>query len=157
MDEKEFIEGLKKIVWPSNLGYHDLLNIISADIKNKFVPIEIFAVDNLNPLEAVIKYLKENRKLKYSQIADLLERDDRVIWNTYNKIKIKISLSDKSTLLIPINTFQNKKLSILESLIIHLKNNLRFNFTEIAFKLSRDPRNIWKVYNNGMKKINEKY
>src|SRR3989344_5571874 len=114
MDEKEFIEGLKKIVWPSNLGYHDLLNIISADIKNKFVPIEIFAVDNLNPLEAVIKYLKENRKLKYSQIADLLERDDRVIWNTYNKIKIKISLSDKSTLLIPINTFQNKKLSILE-------------------------------------------
>ena len=108
-------------------------------------------------MEAVIKYLKENRKLKYSQIADLLERDDRVIWNTYNKIKIKISLSDKSTLLIPINTFQNKKLSILESLIIHLKNNLRFNFTEIAFKLSRDTRNIWKVYNNGMKKINEKY
>src|SRR3989338_8240572 len=91
MDENEVIEGLKKIVGPSNLGYHDLLNIISTDIKNKFVPIEIFTVVNLNPLEAIIKY------------------------------------------------------------------HLRFNFTEIAFKLSRDPRNIWKVYNNGMKKINEKY
>lgn len=157
MDEKEFIEGLKKIVGSSNLSYYDLLNIISSDIKNKFVPIEIFSVDNLNPLEAIIKYLKENRKLKYSQIADLLERDDRVIWNTYNRTKIKSSLSDKSTLIIPIDIFQNKKLSILESLIIYLKNNLHYNFTEIAFKLGRDPRNIWKVYNSGVKKIDEKF
>jgi DNA-directed RNA polymerase specialized sigma24 family protein len=53
-----------------------------------FVPLNIFT-DQLSILEALVKELKDVKKLKYSQIARLLNKDDRTVWTTYKRAIIK--------------------------------------------------------------------
>ncbi len=54
--------------------------------ESKFlVPVSIFADRELSVLETIVTYLKGNFNLRYSQIAVLLNRDERNIWAVYNK------------------------------------------------------------------------
>lgn len=54
--------------------------------ESKFlVPVSIFADRKLSVLESIISYLKDNYNLRYSEIAILLNRDERNIWAVYNK------------------------------------------------------------------------
>src|SRR3989338_1567701 len=48
------------------------------------IPVGVFANDSLGSLEAIVKYLKENSKLKFSKIAKLLNRSSKTIWATYH-------------------------------------------------------------------------
>ena len=48
------------------------------------LPISIFADGKLSILEAVVKFLKENKSLSYSEIAKLLNRDARTVWTAYH-------------------------------------------------------------------------
>ena len=50
------------------------------------IPILIFSQKKA-PLEALVAYLREHLKLRYSEIAKMLERDARVIWSTYENAK----------------------------------------------------------------------
>lgn len=54
------------------------------------IPSFIFKDRSLAALEAVVVYLKDSQGLTYSQIARLLNRDDRTIWTTYQRAKKKI-------------------------------------------------------------------
>lgn len=72
-------------------------NFSSDQIKNLMkkedeicIPASILSDRRLGPLEACVKYLKEERKLKYSEIGEMLNRDERTIWVTYNNAKKKI-------------------------------------------------------------------
>jgi len=47
------------------------------------IPLKIFQNRKWSFSEALIKYLKENLKLSFHQIAILLNRDDRTIWTLY--------------------------------------------------------------------------
>ena len=58
---------------------------LSADHHVK-IPIMIFSQEKA-PLEALVAYLREHLKLKYSEIAKMLERDNRVVWATYKHAK----------------------------------------------------------------------
>ncbi|MBU0894114.1 MAG: hypothetical protein KKF48_01455 [Nanoarchaeota archaeon] len=130
-------------------------------IKNKIigeptVPGTIF-INKLGALEALTKYLKEKLNLPYSEIAKLLNRDQRTIWASYNKSKQKQKATlkiKKSNIFIPISIFKNRKLTILESLTIYLRKQ-DLNYGEIAKILNRDQRNIWTIYSKAMKKINK--
>ncbi|GAF99559.1 unnamed protein product, partial [marine sediment metagenome] len=53
------------------------------------IPSYIFKDRTLSVLEAIVKYLKEERMLSYHEIAVLLKRDDRTIWTVYNRVKKK--------------------------------------------------------------------
>jgi len=53
------------------------------------IPSSVFQNRNLSVLEAMVVYLKEDKSLKYSEIAKLLNRDDRTIWTVYNRAKKK--------------------------------------------------------------------
>ena len=53
------------------------------------IPSYIFKDRKLSVLEAIVKYLKEERQLSYHEIAVLLKRDDRTIWTVYNRVKKK--------------------------------------------------------------------
>ena len=63
----------------------------SLDIKKTdiFLPASIFKDKRLTTLESVIIYLKE-KGLRYSEIAELLERDQRNIWTTYSRARKKM-------------------------------------------------------------------
>jgi len=63
----------------------DFLNLISK----LTLPTYIFRGNNLTALEAIVKYLREEEKLSYNEIALVLDRDERNIWTVYNRVKKK--------------------------------------------------------------------
>jgi DNA-binding CsgD family transcriptional regulator len=117
------------------------------------IPVTIFSHD-LGILESLVKYMKENLNLNYNEIAELLNRDDRTIWTVYNKAQTKQKseiIFEKTLVYLPIEIFQDRKLTPLESIVIHLKDKgMRYN--EIAELLKRDQRNIWMAYSKSVKK-----
>jgi hypothetical protein len=63
-----------------------------SEIEN--IPTSIFLDRSISVLEAISKYLKEEKNLTYHQIAVLLNRDDRTIWTCYNRAKGKVRKND---------------------------------------------------------------
>ena len=93
--------------------------------------------------------------MNYSKIARLLNRDDRTIWTAYNKAKEKYSNSFEiigTKIFLPVSIFKNRKLTVLESAIIFLKQR-DLKHSEIANLLNRDQRNIWTIYSRAKKKL----
>jgi len=58
--------------------------------ESKFsIPISIFKDRKFSVLECVASYLKDSYKLRYSEIAVLLRRDERNIWSVYSRFRKK--------------------------------------------------------------------
>ncbi len=53
------------------------------------VPLRILQDRTVAVLEAIVEYLKEEKELRYSEIAKLLNRDQRTIWTVYSRVKKK--------------------------------------------------------------------
>ena len=111
----------------------------------------------LTVLESVVKYLKEESNIPLCDISRLLKRDQRNIWHAFDnskkKHKSKLSI-DKNSIQIPVAILADSELSALESLVVYLKENLRFSYHEIALAIKRDDRTVWTAYNNSKKKRN---
>ena len=54
-----------------------------------YIPVSALTNRKLGVLESVVKFLKENYELNYSEIGRLLGRDPRTIWTAYSKGKKK--------------------------------------------------------------------
>ncbi len=119
------------------------------------IPVSVFKVKSLSSLELVTKYLKENCGKKNKDAAKLLSRSQQVIWTTYSnslkKFSQKLPVS-YSRYDIPISVFSDKKLSMLESVVVYLKDSFRLSYSEIGKQLYRNERTIWTVYNRAKKK-----
>ena len=139
-----------------NLDRTKLLRTIKAR-EGIDIPVTIFS-KKLGALESIVKYMKENLGMNYREIAKELGRDERTIWTSYKKAneKQKEPIKPKETKInIPASAFENKKLTMLESIIIYLKQK-GFKFSEIEKLLERDQRNIGTIYSRAMKKIKTK-
>tara|TARA_Y100000294_G_C8497685_1_gene313465 strand:- start:428 stop:910 length:483 start_codon:yes stop_codon:yes gene_type:complete len=133
---------------------HSWILSLKEKPSKEIVPISIFDNDKLSTFEALVKYMKENLKLRFVVIASLLNRSDKTIWTTYNKARKKFPKefdSVVSDINIPIDSFSDRKFTIFESLVAYLKNYGLTNH-EIAVKLHRDDRTIWSVYDRAKKK-----
>ena len=122
--------------------------------KEIIIPVGIFANDVLGSLEAIVKYLKESPKLKFSKIAALLNRNNKTIWATYHKAikKMPSPFGDISRdIMIPISTFANRSFSTLENVVAHLKD-LDYSNHEVALMLHLDDRTIWTIFDRVKKK-----
>lgn len=53
-----------------------------------YFPKSIFKT-NLTVFEAIVYYLKEERKLAFHEIASMLNRDERNIWTIYSRARRK--------------------------------------------------------------------
>ena len=53
------------------------------------IPLRVLQNRNIAVLEAIVAYFKEEKQMKYSEIATLLNRDQRTIWTVYNRVKKK--------------------------------------------------------------------
>ena len=132
----------------------DVIKIIQERLEEKSVPLALFKED-MGALESLAKYLKENLNMPYHEIAKLLNRNDRTIWVTYRNAlkKKKERLEIKpSKISIPLSIFTNRKLSILESLVLYLREK-NLSFKEISELINRDQRNIWTINSRAKKKL----
>ena len=105
-----------------------------------FLPLSIFS-DDPSGLESVSKYLKDVLGMRYCAIADILNRDDRTIWDACRSATEKLNgeLPDShSSISIPISIFSDRSLSILEALTVYLKEELSMRYCGIASLLNKD-------------------
>ncbi len=128
---------------------------ISLGRASQLVPLSIFCDRRLTPLEAVIKYLREKRSFSYRRIASSLQRNVGDIYKTYahafNK-SFLIEVRSVHTTLVPVSVFANRKLSLFENLVMHLKDQLKLSYRQISVLLNRDERTIWTVYKRARQK-----
>ena len=154
----ELLSALEK------LSEEDKISLISALIeqlkekntqkKINGIPLGIFSNKFLSTLEAVVKYTKENLKLRFVEIANNLNRSSKTIWTTYRNASKKMpsEFSDFSEdIIIPFSVFSDRRYSTLESLVIHLKK-LDMSNREIAKALNLDDSTIWTIASRAKKK-----
>ncbi|MEK6963880.1 MAG: hypothetical protein AABX70_05615 [Nanoarchaeota archaeon] len=58
----------------------------------------------------------------------------------------------RSFLGIPTKIFKDRRIAVLEAIVVFLKEEKQLSFHEIASLLNRDDRTIWTVYNRVQKK-----
>ncbi|MBW6442744.1 hypothetical protein K0A97_03125, partial [Patescibacteria group bacterium] len=155
LGKKEIIDILiEKLSKKYGFGKKDILKLIEQE---KNIPSTIFSKE-LGALESLVGYMKENLNMSYKEISNILQRNERTIWTAYKKAKEKQLTSIKKKrdkgFLIPLSIFKNKKLTILESVILYMKQK-GLKFIEIAELLERDQRNIWTVYTKAKEKISQ--
>ncbi len=124
--------------------------------KKKEIPLSIF-IKELGALETLCKYLNENLGLRYCEIAQILQRDERTVWTAHHQAIKKhpqpfAHLSKTPSM--PLEQFTNKKYTSLETSIIYLKEEKGMKYSEIAIHLQRDQRNIRTIYTNALQRTN---
>lgn len=125
--------------------------------KETLIPLSI--LKNNSSLEAIVVYLREILSLKFSDIAELLNRDQRTIWVTYANAKKKktvLDLENTSQLHLPLNMFTSRNFSILETIVFYLRTTYTLTFNQISDLLGKNYRTVWTVYKRALKKIEYK-
>ncbi len=124
-----------------------------AENKEIVVPLDIFKQEG-GAAESLCKYLKDNKGMKFSEIARLLKRDRRTISLNYKNTQTKILPENfgENEFYVPVRIFSDRRLSILESLVSYLRNK-GYKNVEIAKMLERDQRNVWTLHSRAAKKL----
>ncbi|MCK4521576.1 MAG: hypothetical protein KAU20_03300 [Nanoarchaeota archaeon] len=155
----ESLVTLKKIFDSFEAKYalkpQQIIELIHKKTECILVPIDILKT-NLGPLESIVKYLKEEKDLNFSQISALLNRDITTILTSYNnavKKKKERFILKKSEFLIPVSILKNRELSISENITKYLHEELGLGLNQIASVLKRNNKTIWTFYYRVKKKI----
>jgi DNA-directed RNA polymerase specialized sigma24 family protein len=53
------------------------------------IPLSAFSNSNLGIFESAVKFLREERSMRYHAIAEITGRDERTVWTAYQKAKEK--------------------------------------------------------------------
>jgi hypothetical protein len=59
---------------------------------------------------------------------------------------------ESSKIFVPLNIFEDRRLSSLEALVEYLKEKRHLTLHQIAVMLNRDDRTIWTTYNRAKQK-----
>jgi hypothetical protein len=122
---------------------------VLAAISNKdSVPASVFS-GTLSPLQALVTYLKDHKKNSFATISKELGRTYRAVWGAYSDKGIKF---EETSFYIPLELFENSSHSILETVVLHLKESYEMKFSEIARLLNKNDRTVWTVWNRAKKK-----
>jgi hypothetical protein len=149
----QLIRSLLDSLSSKGVSEKDVLSYLQRPKEEK-IPLSIFR-SSLSPLQAIIYYLKEHRGKNYSSIAVSLHRDQRSVWNTFAQAKKKISGDVPvftSSYDIPLSSFADRNLSVLEALCCYLRREHELSYHQIASLLSKDDRTIWTVCRRAEKK-----
>jgi hypothetical protein len=158
---KQIEENLLKLQEKHKVSFKESFKIIEKrkqDQTKPLLPVDLFSQRKLSSFEVIVKYLKENKILDYKEISLLTGRSYDCVAVTYRNTKKKHSkkITANSNVRIPITIFSENNLSVLENIIVYLKESLKKKFVEIAFLINRDQRTVWTVYSRANKKRGDK-
>jgi len=149
-DIEKLTQVLDTVFSKYDLSPKEVLEALSKQ-KQDTLPLSVFSTKKLSVLEIVVKYLKENKEMRYSDIARLLNRDQRTIWVTYDNSlkKSKKKLFDKGGADIPISIFKDRRMPVLVSLVKYLKDDLDYSFSQISGFLNKNYQTVYTSYRRG--------
>ncbi len=104
-----------------------------------------------NSLNSINKILIDK---EFSQLKTLIK--SLSIKYNISKEKITDIAQNEEDIVIPTSIFSDEKLSMLETSVKYLKDDLNLKFSSIGKILNRDERTIWTTYHNSCKKSNSK-
>lgn len=150
---EELLEQKPEIVLDQLLTFIEEQNNFSReqvhDIYQKqldaFVPLSIFA-GKLTTLEALVCFLKDQRRFPTNKVSRLLKRSSACVSITYKRAKnksymIKAKAYDTK---VPLIIFRSSRFSAQEALVRHLQNS-GMPSRHISKCLGLDPRNTWTI------------
>lgn len=77
------------------------MKTINTELKEKReyidIPSFVFKDRTLSVLEVMVEYLRDNKKMRFHEIAVIINRDDRTVWTVYRRAKLKRKGIIKST------------------------------------------------------------
>jgi DNA-directed RNA polymerase specialized sigma24 family protein len=153
--EKTDIETLTHIInkfqLKYNIGKEELFGILEG---KEAIPVSVFN-RRLSPLETVSKYLHENRGMTITQISGALGKQPSSTWvairNAKKKCKSKL-VAKRGCIHIPLEYLKSDKLSLLELVVVFLRDTRGLKFRGIGAMLKRNERTIWTAYHRGKNK-----
>lgn len=155
----ELVNFISQLV--STLSEKEKQEILTTVMQTKkdSVPVSIFR-SKLSGLEVIVLYLKEVQHKTVKEISQLINRKPSTIYTTLSKAKKKkttkhLGTSDIS-IEIPLQIFDNRKFSILESLIFYLREEHNLSLKEISTLLNKNYNTVKTVYYRYHKKCQKK-
>ncbi len=128
------------------LSNSDVLYLLNKE--EVMVPVNVFN-NKLGSLETVVKCMKENLDMDFNKIAALVNRDAKTIWQAYTHAKKKLPekfAAGPSEYYLPASIIKNRRLSVLENIVVYLHEEFNLKFTVIAKLLDRGNTTICTVY-----------
>ena len=157
-DEKLLLEILRSLqshgLSPSEI-IAKVAELLRPEVEEFAIPVSIFKNDYLGSLEAIVKYLRENRGLPFAKIASLTNRDHKALAVTYRAARQKMPGPIKdapSDFFIPVTILKARETSVLEHVVSYLKDNYSLRYHQVAVLINRDDRTVWTVYQRAKRK-----
>lgn len=117
------------------------------------VPLTIFHDTKLGVLEALVRYLREEKEMSFIDMSRLLGRDNKVLWRCYANAKKKSKKKPRHAQYVSIRYFINPKLTCFESITLNLKDNYGYSLKRITDLMGRNYPTVWATYNRAKKKV----
>ena len=120
-----------------------------AEVSEAYVPTAIFS-GRLSCLEAIVKYLKENKTSTFHDIGKLLKRNERSLWKTYQNAKRKMPehlAVEESEFSFPLQILHDTSRGVVEAVVTWLHDSKGLTYHQIAVLMKRDDRSVWTAYN----------
>ncbi|MBU1029853.1 MAG: hypothetical protein ABIC91_02600 [Nanoarchaeota archaeon] len=127
-------------------SFEQIYNLFYPGLSKKdevYIPISLFSKGD-SCFQVIVKHLKENVGLKFSEIAKITNRDPRTIWNAHAQAK-DVSLivcEGDSEINIPVSIICNRKKSVLASIALFLQER-DFSIKEISEMLGKHYQTIF--------------
>ncbi|MFQ5475241.1 MAG: hypothetical protein ACE5DM_05390 [Candidatus Nanoarchaeia archaeon] len=154
---KQVFSTLVHLFKDQGLSPQQLMNMYQRTdqpIDKSVVPVSVFAT-SLSPSESLCKYLKEVHDLTYKEISLIINRDERSVWTSYRRSQEKgaaLFTSLATDILIPVRIFADRRLSILEHVVLYLKEKTGVTSYKIAKMLNKTPSVIYTIHKRAIAK-----
>ena len=112
------------------------------------IPVSLFSETKLSSLEAITVYLRERKKLRFSEMDSLLNRNQIALSTSYRCAKKKEKetvFPKRSNYFIPCTIFANHSFSVLEHIVHYLQTKYHLSVKEISAILRKDISTIWTI------------
>lgn len=106
------------------------------------IPATIFS-QQMSPLRALVKYLREECNYSVSNIANKLNRTGSLISASYESVKNNTLIMHDFSFAIPLELFSKGKHSIMETVVNYLITIQGLSTQEVALTLKRDSSVVW--------------
>jgi hypothetical protein len=127
-------------------------NSNNRDPKNQKIPISIFS-NKSAPLQSLIRYLKEYKKIKNCDISKAINRSPKTVYSSFIQSKnYTFVVSQNDSIKIPLKELTWPNCTISENLIYFLKSTENLKTVEIAKILNRSPSCISQIYKRSKNK-----